>query len=212
MRKVIVLISVELGLIFCAVVVGIMTSLLSLWVWATGTGIFLVVIPLGLYCRECLAWSQQAKSGVYSRVLRRLNLHPVSDYAASQLDNDFQRFRECLPDIQRCRKLIRPFAAPMGSVELGLQALLTGGDQLIELLSELGYLSQRLDALGIQYPSVAGSGSESDTALHVRLRCWNYWLIDLEVMINHDDLKKARRFPPVGAVKPPVVDKSDAQR
>ncbi len=211
MRKVILLISMEVGLAFGAVVVSVMTPLVPLWVWATGAGVFSVLIPLVLYYPEWMTFLRQTRRRVYSRALQYLRIQPASENAVSPPDDGLGHFRACRQDIRRCRELIEPFAAPLGRVELGLQALTTDSDQLLELLLELQYLGQRLDALSIQYPSVYGPDGESDTALHVRLRLWSSWLRDLEVMTGHDDLKRARLYPPVGAVMPLTDHKSDAQ-
>ena len=59
MRKIALVISLELGLILAAVVVGVVTPLLPIWAWIAGSAVFFVLIPLGLYGRECVEWFKQ---------------------------------------------------------------------------------------------------------------------------------------------------------
>ena len=152
MRKGVLFISFEIGLIFIAVVVSVMTTLFPIWVWVAGAGIFSILIPLSLYHGECLAWCKQTKGRVHSRVLRRLNLQPVPDNALDQADSDLDHFRACLPHVKQCRELIRPFASPLGEVAIGLQRVRAGGDEIIELFVELNYLTKRLKCIGYPMP------------------------------------------------------------
>ena len=56
MRKIVILVSVEVCILCGSVVAGIMTDLLPLWVWVAGMVLFGAVIPLALYHRECIHW------------------------------------------------------------------------------------------------------------------------------------------------------------
>ena len=128
----------------------------------------------------------------------------------NQPDEDLVCFRECLPQIEQCKKLVRPFASPLGGLTMWLQYLSTAGDTIVELLKELDYLVRSLDALGIRCPAVYGAKDESPSNFYVRLQIWNRHLAELTVMIRHDDLVRARQLEPLDPTKPPTSDKSDA--
>ncbi len=141
------------------------------------------------------------------RQIEPLAIIPIS----SQPDEDLARFKACLPHIERCRKLVQPFAGPLGSINMALQQLSEGGNTLMELIHELDYLTRQLETLGILYPILFGPDNESDSAFAVRFRIWSMYLTQLEVMIRHDDLDGARRLEPLDPSRPPTPDKSDAQ-
>ena len=44
-----------------------------------------------------------------------LRAQPTSDGSVGEIDNDLERFRACLPYVQRCRKLISPFTGTLGT-------------------------------------------------------------------------------------------------
>ena len=138
-------------------------------------------------------------------------IHSGQDEAAGdsvdEIDNDLVRFRECLPQVELCQKLVGTYASPLN---MGFMQLLTGDITMIKLIRELEYLTRSLNALGIRCPSVRGGNDESHSDFRVRLRIWNMHLAELVVMIPHDDLVRARQLEPPDSTKPPTSDKSDA--
>ena len=132
----------------------------------------------------------------------------------NQPDEDLVCFRECLPQVELCQRLVGQYASPLGSLNMGimkLHYLFTGDTTMIKLIRELDYLTRSLNALGIRCPSVHGGNDESDSDFRVRLRIWNMHLAELVVMIPHDDLVRARQLEPLDPTKPPTSDKSDAE-
>ena len=131
----------------------------------------------------------------------------------NQPDEDLVRFRECLPQVELCQRLIGQYAGPLGGLNMGIMSLrywLAGDITMIKLIKELDYLTWSLDTLGIRCPSVYGGNDASDSDFRVRLRIWNIHLAELAVMIPHDDLVRARQLEPLDPTKPPTSDKSDA--
>ena len=126
----------------------------------------------------------------------QLSVQPTSDGSVSPPAEDMERFRACLPHIERCRKLVQPFAGPLGSIDMASQQLNDGGTRIGELIHELSYLTQELETLGIRYPIVYGGNDEPDSAFRVRLRIWSTYLTELEVIMRHDDLAGARQVIP----------------
>ena len=173
--------------------------LLGLSLWA-GTGVAGIVCVAGLllatsewWCPRLLQW--------WSRVER-------APTALLQRSEDLANLRACLPHVQRCRELIGPYA---GDLNMGLAYLNTRGNTFIELIRELGYLTQSLSALGLRCPTVYGGNDESDSELLFRLQLWNMYLVDLAVMIQHDDIASARQLEPLERARQPTSGKSDAQ-
>ncbi len=192
-------ISLELGLILAAVVVGVVTPLLPIWAWIAGSAVFFVLIPLGLYSRECVEWFKQ-----------RTSQPAGEDPGATQAQDDLAAFKACLPHVERCCELIEPFAGPKSTVEDNireLQALDAAGNDLLELNMRLGYLNGQLEALGIQCPILPLSDERPDLSVHVRLKLWSIWLMQLKVMIDQGDLKSARLVPPAGTSTQLALDK-----
>ena len=106
---------------------------------------------------------------------------------------DLEQFRSCLPHIQRCRKLIRPYTGRLGTLEIGLRIFDGGSDKFAEIATELEYLSVQLSALGIWSPDIWGEeGKDSLDKVHSRLRAWSAHLARLEAKIYQDDLNGAR--------------------
>ena len=161
---------------------------LSLWV---GTGVAGGVFFAGLALGTSQWW--------WSRLLQWWK--PVA-----QPSGDLERFRACRPHIEQCRKLVKPFAGPLGSIDMALKQLSDGGSRIYELIRELGYLSRDLKTLGIRCPIVDGGNAESDSALHIRLRVWSMYLTELEVTMRHDDLAGARQIIPIGMATQPNSD------
>ena len=205
------LISVEIGLIFGAAVVSIMTSFFPLWTWVAGTFICLILVPLGLYSRESLAQFRQARMRAYSRVLQHFRLQIASEHVVSSHVSDLEQFKALLLHIERCRELVKPFAGPLGSIDMALQQLSDGGSRIQELIQELGYLTRELKTLGIRCPVVYGGKDESDSEFRVRLRIWSMYLTDLVVMIRNDDVVGARLLEPLEPAAQPNPSKSAVQ-
>ena len=131
----------------------------------------------------------------------------------NQPHEDLVRFRECLPQVELCQRLIGQYAGPLGGLNMWIMSLrywLAGDITMIKLIKEFGYLTRSLNALGIRCPSVYGGNDESDSDFRDRLRIWNIHLAELAVMIPHDDLVRARQLEPLDPTKPPASDKSDA--
>ena len=201
MRRFLLVIVLEAGLICIAVVVDVMTGLMPLWTWATGAVVFFVVIPLALYWRECRVWLSR-------------RIAPVAQIAEGdgQDDSDLERLKACLPYVQRCRELIRPFAGPSSDLETRqkeIQAINSGGVQIIELMMEVGYLSEHLNALDIQCPVLTDLDDRPDISRYVKLKLWSFCLAQLEVMIRQGDLTGARGSFAFGTVGPRTPDKKD---
>ena len=199
MRRFLLVIFLEAGLICITVVVDVMTGLMPLWAWATGAGVFFVVIPLALYWRECIVWLSR-------------RIAPVAQIAEGdgQDDSDLERLKACLPYVQRCRELIRPFAGPSSDLETRQKEILavnSGGLQIIELMMEVGYLREHLNALDIQCPVLTDLDDRPDITEPVKLKLWSFCLAQLEVMIRQGDLKGARSSFAFTTVMPPVLGK-----
>ena len=141
----------------------------------------------------------------------QLSVQPTSDGSVSPPAEDMERFRACLPHIEQCRELIRPYASPLGGLNMGLEYLNTRGTAIIELVRELGYLTQGLKALGIRCPTFYRGNDESNSDFLDKLQIWNRYLVDLAVMIRHDDLAGARLLQRNEPARQPTPDKSDAQ-
>ena len=137
-----------------------------------------------------------------ARIRRRSRLAPES--AMVQANGDLERFKACLPHVQKCRELVSPFAGPLGSLTLGLQGL-SAGAQVVEVTANLEYLSQRLDTLQIRWPLIS---SPEDTIgdRSARFSAWSRYLAQLSVMIGQGDLTGARAIQPIEAVKPLVLE------
>ena len=143
---------------------------------------------------------------------RRLTAPLTAMSVLNQPDEDLVRFRECLPQVELCQRLIGQYAGPLGGLNMGIMSLryLSAGDMtMITLIRQLEYLTCSLDTLGIRCPSVYGGNGESDSAFRVRLLVWNMHLAELAVMIPHDDLARARQLEPLEPTKAPTSDKSD---
>ena len=73
-----------------------------------------------------------------------LRAQPTSGGSVGEIDNDLERFRACLPHVQRCRKLISPFTGTLGTVEIALQVLRIGSATFGEIATELEHLAKQL--------------------------------------------------------------------
>ena len=172
----------------------------------TATLIALLAIGVMLLIVAPITWFSEQWHAPVVNWWRRIRHHaPLTAMPVlHQPDEDLARFRACLPHVERCRELIGPYASPLGGVNMGLEYLHTRGNTIIELIRELGYLTKSLNALGIRCPIVYGGNDESDSDFRVRLRIWNMHLVDLAVMIRHDDLAGARILQPI---RQPTSDK-----
>ena len=131
----------------------------------------------------------------------------------NQPAEDVVRFRECLPQIELCQRLIGQSAGQHGGLYMWIMSLRNSFAEDITtttLIKELEYLTRSLDPLGIRCPAVYGAKDELPSDVLVRLRIWNRYLTELTVMIQHDDLVQARQLEPPDSTKPPTPDKSDA--
>ena len=165
-----------------------------------------LLISIGFVVTGPLIWtSEWWWPFVVSRI--KGQSQPATVSSISHAERDMEQFKACLPHIQRCRELIAPFASPFGTVNMGLEFLSTGGDKIIELISELGYLAKRLNSLGISCPNIYGSSDESDTDFRVRMRIWSTYLAELEVTIRQDDLPGARLLVPLVKQRDACVEK-----
>ena len=139
-------------------------------------------------------------------------IHSGQDEAAGDLvdeiDNDLVRFRECLPQVERCQELVSLYAGPLGGYYTWIVSLrcLSAEDNIaiLTLAKQLDYLTRSLYPLGIRCPAVYGAKDELPNNFRVRMRKWNTHLANLTIMIGHDDLAGARRL------MQPTSDKSDA--
>ena len=113
----------------------------------------------------------------------------------NQPNEDLVRFRECLPHVQRCRKLISPYTGTLGTADIALQVYRIGSAQFGEIATELEYLAKQFRVLGIPSPEICGDGGEDDhsfSKVHSRLRLWSFHLAWLEAKIHQGDIKGAR--------------------
>ena len=177
----------------------------------SGVSIALTLTSVGLLLSGPLLWT----SGWWYPRLRQWRNHVLRAHpAALALPNeDLVRFRECLPQVELCQRLIGQYAGPLGGLNMGIMSLrywFAGDITMITLIRQLEYLTWSLDTLGIRCPSVYGGNGESDSAFRVRLLVWNMHLAELAVMILHDDLARARQLEPLDPTKPPTSGKSDA--
>ena len=163
--------------------------------WIEDMDLRWVIYPIGIVGGLLLGTSEWWWPLVFSSAKKRSQ--EDTNCSKSPTDSDLEQFRACLPHLERCRELVKPFASPLGSLNMGLEYLSTGGDKFIELIGELGYLARRLNALGIRYPDLYGAKDESDSHFRVRLRIWSMYLAELAVMIRQDDLAGARLLEPL---------------
>ena len=168
---------------------------LSLWV---GTGVAGGVCFAGLALATSEWW--------WSRLLQWWKPAQLSPTVLAQPPKDLARFRACLPHIEQCRKLVNPFAGPLGSIDMAVQLLSDGGSRIQQLIQELGYLSRELKTLGIRCPIVYGANDESDSEFRIRLRGWSMYLTELEVTMRHEDLAGARQIIPIEMATQPNSD------
>ena len=190
----------------------------STWrIWLDGINLSDYIYPAGFVGGIALGtsewWWPRIDSAIRSRRYGStpLRVQPTSPDSVGEIDNDMKRFRACLPHIEQCRKLVKPFAGPLGSIDLLLRQLSDGGTRIQELIQELGYLTRELKTLGIQHPIVFGPKDESDRAFAIRLRVWSMYLTELEVTLRHDDLAGARQIIPIGMARQLASDTSTAQ-
>ena len=180
-------------------------------IWLDGMNPSDIIYPAGLVFGIFLGtsewwWPWIASIRPRSYGSTPLSVQPTSGISVGEIDNELDRFRACLPHIERCRKLVKPFAGPLGSIDMALQLLSDGGSRIQELLRELGYLSRDLKTLGIRCPIVYGGNDESDSTFRNRLRIWAMHLTDLAVMTRNDDLAGARQIIPIGMATQPNSD------
>ena len=111
----------------------------------------------------------------------------------NQPDEDLVCFTECLPHVQRSRKLIQAYTGAFGTFEIGLQVFQRGSAKFGEIATELEYLTQKFSTLGIQCPDIWGEeGNDSFDKVHSRLRAWSSHLARLEAKIHQEDIRGAR--------------------
>ena len=176
----------------------------AMWrIWLDGMNPFDIIYPAGLAFGICLGTSEWW----YPRLRQGWNRAQNTSTALASPAEDLVGFRECLPQVELCQKLVGQYASPLN---MGIMELLTGDITMIKLIRELDYLTRSLNALGIRCPSVYGGNDESHSDFRVRLRIWNMHLAELVVMITHDDLVRARQLEPLNPTKPPTSGKSDA--
>ena len=113
---------------------------------------------------------------------------PIADHP----DKDLVRFKACLPHIQRCRRLIRPYAGSLGQFTIAMQVL-NARDVFAQIATELEYLTKQLNELGIWCPDIWGEeGDDSLDSVHIRLRTWSTHLAVLEAKVHQGDLEGAQ--------------------
>ena len=181
-------------------------------IWLDGMNPSDIIYPAGLVFGIFLGISEWWWPWIASTIRPRsygstpLSVQPTSGISVGEIDNELERFRACLPHIEQCRKLVTPFAGPLGSIDMTLQQLKDGGTRIQELFREMGYLSRDLKTLGIRSPIVYGANDESDSAFRIRLRVWSIYLTELEVTMRHDDLAGARQIIPIEMATQPNSD------
>ena len=122
---------------------------------------------------------------------RRRQSEPLAtDSTSNHCDADLAHFRACLPHIERCRTLIRPFAGTLGTFNIALQVFHSGGDTLAQIATELEFLTKELTRLDIPCPDIWGENTFDK--IRFRLWTWNTHLATLEARIHHGDLEGAR--------------------
>ena len=190
----------------------------SAWrIWLDGINPYGIIYPVGLFFGIALGTSEWWWPRIASAFGQRgfgstpLRVQSTSPDSVGEIDNDMKRFRACLPHIEQCRKLVRPFAGPLGSIDMVLQQLSDGGSRIQELIQELVYLTRELKTLGIQHPIVFEPKDESGRDFAIRMRVWSMYLTELEVTMRHDDLAGARQIVPIGMATQLDSDTSTAQ-
>ena len=188
-------ISLEICLVFFAVVVSVMTTLLPIWAWAAGAAGFGVLIPLGLYHQECIALIKRPNTRVDSHVSPPLSVQLTSNGSVGKIDNGLERFRACLPHTSAMSETNSAisYTGTLGTFNIGLQVFHSGSAEFGQIATELEYLTKQLSALGIQSPDIWGEeGNDSFDKVHFRLRAWSSHLAWLEAKLHQEDLKGAR--------------------
>ena len=176
------------------------------WLW--GVILLACVLPSAVtYGVPYIKRRLSPKSFRVPRLLQWRRPTQNTSTALASFAEDLVRFRECLPQVELCQKLVGTYASPLN---MGIMQLLTGDITMIKLIRELEYLTRSLNALGIRCPTVRGGNDESHSDFRVRLRIWNMHLAELVMMIPHDDLVRARQLEPLNPTKPPTSGKSDA--
>ena len=162
--------------------------------WVTDLSIPTFVYPVGMITGILIATSEFW----WKKVPRFKGSSRQSTHiSTNQSSTDVEQFQACLPQIERCRQLLKPYASPLGGLKLGWEYLNAGGDEIVELVSELNYLAQRLSALRIQCPDVQGVENDSNAAFCGRMQTWSIYLARLVVMIREGDLNQARLIEPI---------------
>ena len=198
MRKFFTVMIFEVAVFAAGALVHTMTSFWPSWAW-TIVLIFCCVVAIISYRYEIKGWLSR----------RIASLAQIAE-GDGQDDSDLERLKACLPYVQRCRELIRPFAGPSSDLETRQKEILavnSGGVQIIELMMEVGYLSEHLNALDIQCPVLTDLDDRPDITEPVKLKLWSFCLAQLEVMIRQGDLKGARSSFALSTVMPPVLGK-----
>ena len=159
--------------------------------WITSMNLPTLVYPIGIVGGLLLGtsewWYPQLRK-VWDRVRR-------VPTALALPNEDLVRFRECLPHVQRCRKLISPYTGTLGTADIALQVFRIGSAQFGEIATEVEYLAKQFRVLGIPSPEIWGDGGEDDhsfSKVHSRLRSWSSHLAWLEAKIHQEDLQGAR--------------------
>ena len=144
----------------------------------------------------------------WPRLLQWRRPTQMSPAVLAQPSGDLERFRECLPQVERCQELVSLYAGPLGGYYTWIVSLrcLSVEDNIaiLTLTKQLDYLTRSLYPLGIRCPAVYGDKDELPNNFRARMRKWNTHLANLTIMIGHDDLAGARRL------MQPTSDKSDA--
>ncbi len=160
------------------------------WSKASGASIALLLTSVGLLLSGPLLWTS---GWWYPRLHQSWNGGRKASIALTESNEDLIRFRSCLPHVERCRSLIRPYTGTIGVPSIALTIFQGGSDVFAEIATELEYLTQQLSVVGIHSPDIWGEeGNDSLDKVHERLRTWSRHLARLEAKIHQGDLEGAR--------------------
>ncbi len=191
-------------LLFAHGLPGFIDDSLTWYSWVEDIRIPLFIYPVGIVGSILLGtseWWWPRMSAIVSRVVviaeRRLQSGHTQEALAvvpptsARPDEDFRRFKACLPHVQRCRRLIRPYAGTLGQLTIAMRVL-NARDVFAEIATEMEFLTRKLSELGIASPDIWGEeGNDSLEKVHLRLIAWSHHLATLEAKIHQDDLAGA---------------------
>ena len=162
----------------------------AMWrIWLDGMNLSDIIYPAGVVWGICLGTSEWW----YPRLRQGWHRDQNTSTALAQPSGDLARFKECLPHVQRCRKLISPYTGTLGTADIALQVWRIGNAKFGEIATELEYLAKQFRVLGIPSPDIWGEeGNDSFDKVHSRLRAWSAHLARLEAKIHQGDIKGAR--------------------